>query len=73
MRDEILTTTAEVVSALGGYAAVAKLTKRKPSAASNWQSFQTFPPDTFLVMQGELKNRGKSAPDSLWRMVEAAE
>lgn len=64
-----LQTTGAVMEALGGYLEVARLTSRKPNAASNWLSQLTFPPDTYVVMQAELKRRGKTAPDRLWRMV----
>lgn len=66
----MLSTTNEVIEALGGVQAVADLTKRKYPAAQNWTRFPNFPPDTYRVMQDALRERGKSAPDSLWRMVE---
>ena len=69
--DEVLTTTVAVIDALGGTKTVAQLTGREYGAAHNWKSFETFPPDTFLVMTKELEQRGKSAPASLWRMVPA--
>jgi ABC-type hemin transport system substrate-binding protein len=68
-----LTETAAIIEALGGTDAVAKLTGRKYSAAFNWRSFETFPPDTYLVMQRALRERGYDAPPRLWRMVESAQ
>ncbi len=68
-----LTDTTAVIEALGGTEAVGRLTGRKYSAAFNWRSFETFPPDTFLVMTKALHDRGMEAPPSLWRMVEIAE
>ncbi len=68
-----LTDTVSVIEALGGTDSVAKLTGRKYSAAFNWRSFDTFPPDTFVIMQGALRDAGHDAPVSLWRMVEAAQ
>jgi hypothetical protein len=65
-----LTTTAEVMAALGGTTAVARLTNRKVTAASNWQSFDKFPANTFVVMTEALRRIGRSAPPSLWGMVE---
>lgn len=65
-----LTTTAEVMAALGGIAPVAALTGRKYGAAFNWKGFPKFPADTFVVMQAALRAAGYSAPDSLWGMVE---
>ena len=70
---ECLHSTVAVIDALGGTDAVAKLTGRKYSAAFNWRSFETFPPDTFLVMTEALREKGFVAPPKLWRMVEAAQ
>ena len=67
---ELIDTTS-VMEALGGTDAVAKLTGRKYSAAFNWRSFDTFPPDTFLVLTRALERAGHTAPPSLWRMVDA--
>ena len=64
-----LSTTIEVIEALGGISAVAELTNREYNAAHNWKSFQTFPPDTFLVMTTALERIGHRAPASLWRQV----
>jgi hypothetical protein len=71
MDDVALTTTAAVMDALGGTKAVAELTGREYGAAHNWRAFETFPPDTYLVMTIALRDRGKKAPASLWRMVGA--
>lgn len=68
-----LRTTDEVMDKLGGTSAVARLTGRKDTAASNWRNFETFPPDTFLVMKEALSAAGYTAPPSLWRMVETAQ
>lgn len=68
-----LARTVDVIEVLGGTDAVARLTGRKYSAAFNWRSFETFPPDTFVIMQRALRDAGHTAPDSLWRMVEAAQ
>ena len=68
----MLATTSEVILALGGVKAVAELTGRTYDAAWNWNKFETFPSDTYLVMTGALRERGIEAPPSLWRMVEAA-
>lgn len=64
-----LSTTSEVIDALGGTAEVARLTGRKLNAASNWHQFQTFPPDTFLTMQEALSDIGIKAPAWLWRQA----
>jgi len=65
---EELSTTAEVVDALGGYLAVAEITQSKPKAASNWPRFDTFPANTYLALTKALLAKGKTAPASLWGM-----
>lgn len=68
-----LSKTSEVVDALGGYLAVADLTGSKPKAASNWRRFQTFPSNTYVAMIKALREKGKTAPASLWGMKSPAE
>jgi hypothetical protein len=70
-----LITTREVVAALGGTQAVANLTGRKYSAASNWVSGrdQQFPANTYVALNAALASVGKSAPASLWGMKIPAE
>jgi hypothetical protein len=65
-----LQTTQEVIEALGGVSAVAKLTGRTYNAAHNWRSFTTFPANTYVTMTVALAAQGKTAPASLWGMVE---
>ena len=64
-----LLTTRDVVSALGGHAAIAELTGRSYNSASNWNTGTHFPPNTFVLMQRELAKQNKTAPDRLWRML----
>lgn len=73
-----LTTTIAVMNALGGAKRgsnqrIADLTGRTHKAVSNWRTFDTFPPDTYLVMTEKLAELGYSAPASLWRQVEAVQ
>lgn len=68
-----LSTTAEVIEALGGVGSVGALTGRTYGAAFNWKGFPKFPADTFVVMQDALRACGCSAPASLWGMVSARE
>jgi len=63
-----LKTTSEVMDALGGNPAVAKLTGSKTKAVWNWRTFETFPSNTYAVMIAALQERGKTAPASLWGM-----
>ena len=73
MSETALTTLSEVIDALGGPSAVAKLTGTKLPAVSNWQQFGRFPAKTYLVMSNALKLHGKVASSALWGMKEAAE
>lgn len=69
-----LTTTKQIIEALGGIDDVARLTGRNSDAVWNWdRRSETFPANTFVAMQRALKERGHTAPVSLWRMVEAAQ
>lgn len=70
---EELLKTSEVVDALGGYLAVAELTGSKPKAASNWRRFETFPSNTYVAMIAALREKGKTAPTSLWGMKTPSE
>lgn len=68
-----LQTAGEVIDALGGTAATARLTGRKVQHVSNWRAAGRLPAKTFLVLQAELRERELSAPPSLWGIHEAAE
>lgn len=66
-----LSTVDEVIDALGGTAAVARLTGGRMQAVSNWRDRGGFPPRTHLLFSQELKAIGCEAPPALWRMKEA--
>lgn len=68
-----LSTTAEVMEALGGISAVMQLTSSKYNAVHNWQSFPKFPSNTYVAMTNALREKGFHAPASLWGMKEPAE
>jgi hypothetical protein len=68
---KILTSTTEVIEALGGLEAVATLTGSKYGAVWNWQNFVKFPAKTYVVMTDALAAKGLRAPASLWGMIEA--
>jgi len=69
--DTELTTTRDVIKALGGVPETAKLTGAKYGAAWMWTTAQKFPPRYFVVMSQALKQKGLHAPASLWGMVES--
>jgi hypothetical protein len=68
-----LSTTSEVIIALGGNGPVAELTSSTPKAVSNWRGFETFPSNTYVAMTEALREQGKTAPASLWGMKVPAE
>lgn len=68
-----LSTTREVMDVLGGTTAVAKLTGRTYAAAFNWLDFKTFPSNTYVAMTDALAAKGKTAPASLWGMVDPSQ
>lgn len=67
-----LKTSSDVIDALGGLTAVARLTGASSGAVWNWRQ-RGFPSQTFLILTAALTARGLKAPASLWRMREAAE
>ena len=68
-----LSTTGEVIDALGGVPAVSELTGSTYKAVFNWKGFDNFPSKTYLVMTGALASKGKTAPASLWGMTASQE
>lgn len=65
-----LNSTEDVIEALGGNQAVAAITRRnKDGVVWNWKDRKTFPANTYVVLKAALKERGLSAPDSLWGMT----
>lgn len=64
-----LSSTEEVIRALGGNGPVATLCNRDSKTISNWKLRRaTFPPSTYLTLQNALAAKGFSAPASLWKM-----
>jgi hypothetical protein len=63
-----ITTTDEVIHALGGDQNVSEILGVHRKAVSNWRYFGIFPAATYLVLKQMLKKRGKDAPDTLWAM-----
>lgn len=63
-----LSTTSEVMDALGGNDAVADVTGSKPKAVWNWRKAGTFPSNTYVAIAAALEAKGFTAPASLWGM-----
>lgn len=59
----------EVIDVLGGTTAVANALGVTPTVVSNWRS-RGLPPETYVALISMLRERGISAPPSLWRMHE---
>jgi hypothetical protein len=70
---EILDTADQVFDALGGNSGVAEVTAAKAPRVSNWRAAGSFPPNTYVAMTDALRVQGKTAPATLWRMLEAAQ
>lgn len=67
-----LTTTVDIIEALGGNKAVAAILGADPKAVSNWRYFGIFPANTYVALKRALKKAGYSAPDELWAMKTGA-
>jgi len=67
---DLLTTTSDVIEALGGNPAVAEITGSTTKAVWNWRGFKAFPSNTYIMLTEALRAKGLSAPDSLWGMKE---
>jgi hypothetical protein len=59
-------TASDVIDALGGTGATARIARRTPQTVSNWRLVNKLPPQTFLTISQELRSRGMDAPPSLW-------
>lgn len=66
-----LQTAGDVIDALGGTAATARLTGRRDQHVSNWRAAGKLPAKTFLILKGELKSRGLQAAPELWGIERA--
>jgi hypothetical protein len=70
-RKQHLQTFDDVVRALGGSTAVARMCSLSLAAVSAWRKYDAmFPPKYYFKMQHVLKERGCEAPRELWRFVE---
>ncbi len=68
-----LSSVSEVVDALGGTAAVARLTRGRMQTVSNWRERRRFPSGTHVMLTEAQAEIGCHAPSALWRMRERAE
>jgi len=65
-------TVAGVIRALGGLHAVAKLTRRGPTAVHNWKALRRFSAPTYWLLTEALTERGFTASPKLWSMQQTA-
>lgn len=61
-------TTNEVIDALGGTGSVARVMNVRAQVVTNWRAMEKFPAHTYLAIKAALREKGKTAPDNLWRM-----
>lgn len=66
-----LTTSGQVIDALGGTAELAKALGRKMTVISNWRTGGSFPANTYLALTAMLAKIECRAPAHLWNMVDA--
>lgn len=67
---EQLKTVDEVIDALGGTTATARIALRSPQSVTNWRNAHKLPCGTFLRLNRALEALGKTAPAELWGMEE---
>jgi hypothetical protein len=60
----------DVIDALGGIDAVARLTDRDPMTVYQWWHRRRFSTKTILTIQAALKQQGLTASPSLWGVDE---
>ena len=68
-----LTTTVQVMKALGGIKGVSALTGSSYGSTENWSRAPSFPARFFLVMSFALHSKRLSAPPELWGQVTPAQ
>jgi hypothetical protein len=66
---EPLATTAAVIDALGGTAAVARLTGRSMQAVSNWKDRGLFTAAAYEPISRALAEIGRRADPSVWKSL----
>ena len=68
-----LETADQVIDALGGTTATARLLGFDPRRVSNWRKAGKFPAATFVALTEALAKVDRQAPRSLWNMRELRE
>ncbi|WP_132254704.1 hypothetical protein [Methylobacterium segetis] len=66
---DALTTTSAVIDALGGTAAVARLTSRSMQAVSNWRERGFFSAASYQPISVGLAEKDLRADPRLWRSI----
>jgi hypothetical protein len=55
-----------IIEVLGGTAEVSRLTRRQMAQVARWKRWNSFPPQTYLIMTQALAARGYVALPGLW-------
>ena len=63
-----LTSAGQVIDALGGTVALARMLSVSAAAVSNYRARNAFPSNSYLALGNALAAQGASAPASLWGM-----
>ncbi len=64
-------TVDDVIDALGGTGATARLTSRKPQHVSNWRAEKRLAAETYEILQDQLRARKLKASSILWGITPA--
>lgn len=65
-----VSTVDEVIDALGGTGATAKIMSLKPQHISNWRAEKRIAARTFKQFEAALIERGLKAPSALWGIID---
>jgi hypothetical protein len=67
MANAVIPSIDELITALGGPTAVARIVGRKPSAVCQWRTQGTIPPELYFVLRDAAARAGFVAPAALFR------
>lgn len=68
----VLHSADDVIDAVGGTSAAARLARASIASVSNWRNAGRLPPRTFLIFRRALAVIGAAAPAALWGIDDPA-